>query len=1496
MKITKKILAFVLSFAMFLTCVNVDLYNSMAVAITKDEGLHIKHDGEVVDFVSLPQHSKDKLILTVENDNSYDYQWQLAINGNVNEWVGILDQTHYYVALSWAMLVNIVDAKGSTYIRCKATKGDTVIVSDPVLVTVAYDVEESNVSSSTQVAAQNLRSARSLRSSAATQALDMCTIEIKYVYADGSKAWDSWTAEILVGSDYTGEVKFPTIVGYLPYFEDNTESTTSYIVNETNAQESKTYTVTYKPTNVSFTIEHYVQNVVDDNYTLYTTTTDTGLTGSEIGSGREMEIDGYTMLYYDKTVKIAADGSTVVEIYYDCNYYLMYFDLDGGYGTDPIYTRYGATVSVNNPIRHGYVFGGWELISVGVNTDGTVIDRAATDEEKTKYDLNNTSITLPAMNLRYKAKWGISDTTYTVVYWTENADDDGYSYLAHKDVASKSAAVVSGSDDYSWDKEDYFTYNAAKTDKNVIVEGDGSTVVNVYYTRNIYYIYFKGISGTCAIEEHTHGTDCDSELACTQQVHTHDDECKKFTCTKTEHTAHTDDCLICGKTVHTTHTTACYEGVGDELTGFGLLAVIGATKSEGIIYGNTNKYICINDTWYSYTGTTASGSTAPTICSGIHTHTDACYKDEIHVHGDTCYTYTCGLTEHAHGDECYTKCTKLEHTHTNACNRNSTSNVIYVVSGKYEQTVGDVWPTADKFPSITLNGWTIDGITDSTAVSKRINMTSDLCDTSDNLKYATANTGGNKRYLYYMFESFDQTSPANGNDRILRNGVYYDKSELYYQEVNSSATWNQKQIMGMNAVSNGVVTSGSNVFLYYTRQRFTLKFKSVDKDVKMVENVMYEYPMKDLKDSSGNSVSTFVPDYPDTLEPNAYEFAGWYTTPQCFDGTEYDFANATMPNADVLLYAKWAPAKHTVRVFKTYDDIATGTTIGGDAGEQIVPHGNFVTYLPGTISNGNYVFNGWFYYDNGEKKAFDFNNMAIRKDMDIFAEWSSKVSVLYAIKYELEDGTKIADDKVGMMLAGSSKTFSAKAGTELYEGYQEGYFPNTNSHTILAKFEGTNEFTFVYKELDNVPYTVRYLEKDTGTVLHEAKYVSNNKKSVVTEKFEVVTGYMPDAYQKRLVLSQNPDENVLTFWYEKDDVNAYKIVIHWVENLDGSGYTAYRTTQGPDKIGNTITEEPITINGFEYKGYTVNNNYDGNGDRPDSLKSGNATGMLTANGLRLDLYYDRVETSYVVNYLEYGSNKVLKPQKQGGTVTFGETVTESYVEIDGYRLVSNEEQSLKISHVNAADNVITFYYTEKTVNITYVVAAGSGTLDRTNETVDMVTGTPQGSTPTASSGWHFDGWYKDAECTQPVDDSWVTSNKITPQKENGVHKDATYYAKFVANKADLTIEKTGVEKSDSNLTFMFNVKGNGVDIIVTVKGNGKVVIKDLEVGSYTVTEISDWSWRYEAVGDTTQTVNVVAGGAKVTFKNKLENKKWLDDETSVDNIYNGDTITKKEAN
>ena len=66
----------------------------------------------------------------------------------------------------------------------------------------------------------------------------------------------------------------------------------------------------------------------------------------------------------------------------------------------------------------------------------------------------------------------------------------------------------------------------------------------------------------------------------------------------------------------------------------------------------------------------------------------------------------------------------------------------------------------------------------------------------------------------------------------------------------------------------------------------------------------------------------------------------------------------------------------------------------------------------------------------------------------------------------------------------------------------------------------------------------------------------------------------------------------------------------------------------------------------------------------------------------------------------------------------------------------------------------------------------------------------------------------------------------------------------------LTIKKEGWQPIDENQTFVYhvvgtddNTKGN-VDLVVTIHGNGSATIKNLPIGSYMVTEVEGWSWRY----------------------------------------------------
>ena len=209
--------------------------------------------------------------------------------------------------------------------------------------------------------------------------------------------------------------------------------------------------------------------------------------------------------------------------------------------------------------------------------------------------------------------------------------------------------------------------------------------------------------------------------------------------------------------------------------------------------------------------------------------------------------------------------------------------------------------------------------------------------------------------------------------------------------------------------------------------------------------------------------------------------------------------------------------------------------------------------------------------------------------------------------------------------------------------------------------------------------------------------------------------------------------------------------------------------------------------------------------------------------------------------------------------------------------------------------MITFYYTEQTVDIEYVVVGpdGCGKLDNYQESqLKVRTGTPKGSVPTAEPGFRFVGWFTDKPCEISVENMITgevdpTTNKMTPQKRpsDNLHVAATYYAKFEYDVADLTITKVGCdERLDENQSFIFTIVGDNYSNQVVIKGNGSVTIKGLKIGEYTIHEESGWSWRYSCKD---QTVTLQPGVTNnVTMTNSRGTDKWLDDNASVDNRFN----------
>lgn len=1371
----KRLIALLLCLVMLVTCMGVGVFMPPDIKL-------LSESGEEVSSVSVPQSDRVKLTTDYKSSGEPGYQWQLSTDGKM--WISIYGQTGESVQLSYAMVCNMLNDEGTVQVRCMVTDGESEYASRAAEVSIDYSAPARPAQAAKAPVSVAPVSDPAPASEGETQGTK--TIIIKYVFQNGEQAANPWTATLPENDTMTRDVESPVVIGYKPNLE----------VVHVNSSTQITYEVVYSPTFVNFTVKHYLQNISNDEYILDTTETiDTKKTESPVGDSLQKTYEGFTALLYDTTTKIAADGSTVVEIYYDRNYYLLNLDLDGGYGTEPMYARYGTKVEIADPTKAGYTFDGWT---------------PALPE------------TILAKNMTCKAGWTANDKAkVTVVIWGENANDNGYSLITSYDIEAKPGEKLKIDD-------------ASLSSMKVLTLED------------------FGLSSS------TPSVNPNSKPYGDKDAATHfEGKCP-----------------------------GCHGGKGT-LTNLKSGSVcLYNNNGEGNLNKGTNYYfLYLNSKYYQITKDQYDSwktSNGASIQHGRDTYAvyEAKQRQQLLLEET--------LWEFKDSDEV-----------TVAADGTSILNVYYdrkefTLTFKYDYGYAGWSQKYRKTETVTAR-WGADISQQTADISKKANSS-----------FWTLNENGDGPYTNH----FEIMPPNNltyynrgkkgsqGSMTYLGQGITGDEyTEKLFQVDNVGgyivSDEDRYEFTGFtyhHGTENDASCAGAT--FYYTRNSYTLSFYNHTKELTdQQKSVKYEANLNE---------QTFDPAYPDGLEPGAYKFEGWYTD-QFFHNkvTEAD----KMPAGDLMLYAHWVPVTHTVEFYLNSDAMEVGNKLASHP-DVTVQHGQKIAE-PNEPKNGEYIFVGWFYMDGGTEKAISFNDMPINKDLKVYAKWSSNKLVEYTIKYQLKNGTEIAPPSTGSALAGTTKTFEAKSGDKLNEGYKTGYYPETSSHSVTMDIDGGNEYTFFYVAKQKVEYTVKYLEKGTKKQLADPKTVTTNA-AIVTETFKQVKGYAPDAYQKKLVLAA--ENNEIIFWYTKDEVHAPVQIIHWIQSVSGNGYTEYQSSTNLNGvIGTSYTEQPLTIKGFKY-----------------NAADSNTSGKLEAAGLVLNLYYDRIVYPYEFRFLAQGTNNPLA-EPTTGKARYEALVSEAAKEIAGYTLVSAATQSMTIGVEDpenvAQNNVKTFYYKEKSVDIKYEVVgpAGCGTLTNYAETVKVLTGEAKGSTAAVSNKtYKFVGWYSDEKCTLPVEASWVDAdNKLTPGKTETYgsvqgYKSATYYAKFDYNVVDLTITKT-ISDSDSQQlygegSFVFHVKGTDkntekidIDVVVKIKNganSGSVVLKALPIGSYTITEDTGWSWRYgvDNVGFTgvsnhsntgAKASCTLVGGVSnaVTFTNSWLHAQWLSFTTSVRNIF-----------
>ena len=326
------------------------------------------------------------------------------------------------------------------------------------------------------------------------------------------------------------------------------------------------------------------------------------------------------------------------------------------------------------------------------------------------------------------------------------------------------------------------------------------------------------------------------------------------------------------------------------------------------------------------------------------------------------------------------------------------ATIVYITSdtwsagsdpNKYTVVLGECDKVTD-YSSVTDHGYTTK--TDGGFITRTIN-------------------GEEKRF--YILEISRSTSSASAGYAAAGNAYGVNSSSGKYNLIGYEHQYAEfTPISGSDVISTKVGTTDgmTSVFLFAERVENKLTYTNLDGyeissdktnlEVKYDSNVAYTDPgLKEDVSTRHYNNTTMI-------------FKGWYDessaannpTDEASASHKIDLDTYKMPGKDVVLYAGWVPATHTV----TFDSNG-----GTEVAFQTVTSGTTTTEPAKpkkTIDGKEATFGGW-YVDEELTQPFDFLTDKVSSDITLYARWLDGST--YTITYHTYDGNSEieVDDK-----------------------------------------------------------------------------------------------------------------------------------------------------------------------------------------------------------------------------------------------------------------------------------------------------------------------------------------------------------------------------------------------------------------------------------------------------------------------------------------------------
>lgn len=1348
----------------------------------------------------------------------------------------------------------------------------------------------------------------------------------------GAATESAQSLDLSVGADYTGE---------------------TYTVNVYYKAIAVPYAVRYYFQNIND--DMYTENV--DYYRQDRALTGTIIANEALGLGEE-QTRGFTKLYHYPEA-VAADGSTVFECYYDRNYYQVKLDANGGYGSEHVYARYGTPFVATTPTRHGYRFAGWDKLGEDGKGDGKADTPPSTvPAENASYialwESADTTYTVvywlkkPESNSKPTAECTAEDMTYIANVTVDAKAGDIVNPRSDPDHTGIYSPKLEEST-YICDNRDHMAdpsqhtdacklgstlrhYVYESTQMQVEVQGDGSTVINTVYSRRAYTLRFYyghawndngtphyyvvggstynfgNIAHQCPdVSDYNDMTLLERVKGVWGEVQVLDGEDMSSLISEEHRAAYKLGTLPEGDSYNSNQRkyyylefTAPYGADISDLWPSEVFDKVPLTDAEKATHtSNGGSGHLDNDGWGNYAYFAGWNGEFNIKYTQDHSNsTIKCYypllddtllydESRISTYGDPDRVSFLAFFDNganvkwsipiAWHYELYLPTLHNENT-AGSVLKNGVYYTLYKTVEANDNNEGIDHQTCPPLP-----GFTAPASKDGTRIVHEEGMSDGRLSITAQYYY----TRNEYKLTLQNHNQIETETVPYGDDldgRVDSTRVQYP--DTLERDAYTFSGWytTSGHYEGSEYVP-GSTMPAHNVALY-------AGWKPVQRTVKMFRSLadMREYQ------SNGDEALvhyTQVVDHGSTLgeiadpiDPSGHEytFGGWF-----YEKSGKKVALTPTDTAvkdDLLVYADWGSHKaqpyliHYV-LKETADE--EWRALLDDASLYSPEDGKAYTVTNGSGESRTYIYSG---KDGGYHR-------------------------------------QIAADSRGYANQGSTRTFYPKAGdpyNQLYSGFNNsGYYPTLASHSITMGEEPNvaaptvNVFTFYYVHAATVSYKVEYRYHGTGELIVSEStgtgfVEKETSKAVVTERFAVVQDYVPDAFYKRLVLAVVEDgkggyvgspDNLVTFYYTKDDKNAFCAVHYMLQNIDAvsdepslqpdgtyANYTESNVyTEGIGQIGATISITPQTFGGFTMRS-TASVRW-GDNSATAQVNAGAFSLTVQKEGTELYVFYTRNTQSYVVRYLRYGSDPhSTKPgdvlhAPVNGTGKYGAVVTAAAESINGYHCVSTVSQSI-VLRPDDRQNEIIFYYEPLQYTVEYRVwAYNGGTLDNTLEVVEGKNSF-EGTTPAAKSGYTFDGWYQDAACTIPVGEKGTVNDatdKLTPKRSELLPAPQTnvFYARFKAVYGNVTITREAREdESNGDGTYVYRLtsKDNPAYVVeVTVPKGGSTTVYDLPCGSYKVEQVNSWSWRYS---DREQTVEIEKDQTKtVTFAGASTKDKWL---------------------